>query len=164
MLERVLEVLRHSRVDRTVVVLGAHVADVRSAVKFQDEEVVLNPDYESGLASSMNVGLTAAVKMGADATLIMLGDQPRVSSKTIDALIKAYMSSRAMVVAPVYHGRRGNPVIFDKELFPRIMRIRGDVGAKAVVEESKEHLLEVAVDDEGVIVDIDTPSDQQRAS
>jgi len=65
-------------------------------------------------------------------------------------------------VIPVNGGRRGNPVLFDRSVFQELEGISGDVGAKTVVKENAAKVLEVEVDDEGVLRDIDTPSDLKR--
>jgi len=161
MLEMVLQTLRQTKVGRVVVVLGAHSSVVRGWVKFGKEKVVVNPRFKEGMSGSIRLGLAEAEE--ADAAMIVLGDQPFVSPGTIDRIIDAYVSSRSPVVVPVYHGRRGNPVLFDRSLFPQIRRIRGDVGAKSVVSGNEDKLLQVDVNDEGILVDIDTPSDYSNA-
>jgi len=161
MLERVLQTLSRTKVDRVVVVLGAHSSAVRGRVKFGREKVVLNPRFKEGMSGSLRLGLAEVEET--DAAIIVLGDQPFVSPGTIDRIIDAYVSSKSPVVVPVYHGRRGNPVLFDRSLFPQIRRIRGDVGAKSVVAGNEDKLLQVDVNDEGILVDIDTPSDYSNA-
>jgi molybdenum cofactor cytidylyltransferase len=64
----------------------------------------------------------------------------------------------------VNHGIRGNPVLFDRSVFPEIMKISGDASARSVIEKNRHSLLEVTVEDAGVLVDVDTPSDCERAS
>jgi molybdenum cofactor cytidylyltransferase len=163
MLERVLGTLRRTKVDLTVVVLGANAEEILRKVKMDREKVVVNSDYGKGMSESLKKGL-ASLQQEVDAALVVLGDQPFVSSATIDKIIEAYLKSRALVVLPVYHGRRGNPVLFDRRLFSRIMRINGDVGAKAVVEENEHELMIVEVEDEGVLLDLDTPQEFTRAN
>jgi len=162
MLEKVLRTLGRTKVDRVVVVLGANAEHVRDRVRFGKEEVVVNRRYRAGMSGSIRLGL-AEVEAETDAVIVVLGDQPFVSPVTIGALIDAYHSSKASVVVPVYHGRRGNPVLFDRKLFPQIKRVRGDIGAKSVVARNKDNVVEVDVDDEGILADIDTPSDYSRA-
>jgi molybdenum cofactor cytidylyltransferase len=162
MLERVLGTLRRSKIDRVVVVLGADMQEVRGKVKFHGETVLYNNRYKGGMSSSLKLGLKA-MHPDADAAMVVLGDQPFVSTATIDKLVDAYVASRALIVAPLYRGFRGNPILFDKRLFSQIMRISGDRGAKIVVEANKDKLTEVEVQDRGVVFDIDTPSDYERA-
>jgi len=158
MLERVLEIFRRPSVDRVVVVLGANEAQVRKRVKFADELVVVNPRFAEGMSSSLRFGLQY-VRREADAAIIALGDQPFVHPTTIDRLVETYEQSRARIVIPTYLGARGNPVLFDRSVFPQVAKIRGDTGAKSVVQKNAADVLEVEVPDRGILVDIDTPSD-----
>lgn len=162
MLQKVLDALRHTKVAEVVVVLGANEREVRSRVKFGKEKVVVSRDYEKGMSESLRVGL-AEVGPEGEAAMVVLGDQPFLRPETVDKLIDAYANSKSQIVVPVYGGRRGNPVLFDRRLFPRVMGVKGDVGAKSVVEDNEDVLLEVPVEDRGVSVDIDTPTDYAEA-
>ena len=157
-MERVLKILRRSNVGRVVVVLGANAVEVRKHVKFADELVVVNSGFAEGMSSSLRLGLRH-VGREAEAVIVALGDQPFVLPRTIDKLVAAYEKSRARIIIPTYQGSRGNPVLFDKSAFPQILSIRGDTGAKSVVQKNAADVLEVEVSDVGVLVDIDTPSD-----
>jgi molybdenum cofactor cytidylyltransferase len=161
MLERVLEIFRRSNVDKVVVVLGADAVEVKKRVKFGEELVVVNSGFAEGMSSSLKLGLKH-VGREAEAVIIALGDQPFVLPTTIDMLVAAYKGSRARIVVPTYRGARGNPVLFDRGVFPQMATIRGDIGAKSVVQKNAADVLEVEVPDMGVLVDIDTPSDLDR--
>jgi molybdenum cofactor cytidylyltransferase len=163
LLQKVLDTLQRTEVDEVVVVLGAHASDLKRKVRFSDETTVVNPDFAEGMSGSIRAGLRA-VEGKADAVLIVLGDQPLISTATIDKLIEAHKRTKALAVVPVFGGRRGNPVLFDKELFLEIEAVRGDVGAKSVVDRHPGRVVEVPVDDRGVLVDIDTPEDYSRIS
>jgi len=160
MLQRVLEVLRVSSVGRVIVVLGANAAEVKKRVKFAGEVVVVNPRFAEGMSSSLRYGVEHAGRES-DAVMIVLGDQPFVRSATIDTLVRAYEYSGARIIIPTHKGARGNPVIFDRGIIPKVALIRGDTGAKSVVQENEADVLEVEVADRGILVDIDTPSDLQ---
>ncbi len=162
-LERVLRIYRGVGVDRVVVVLGAHIEAVRERLRFEEEDVVVNPRYKEGMSGSLKVGL-AEVEKKADAMIVALGDQPFVRSETIARMIDAHARTAAPVVVPTFKGKRGNPVLFDKAAFARIRRISGDVGAKSVVASYGDKVLELAVDDPGVLFDIDTRSDYEVAA
>jgi len=163
MLGKTLDIYRRALVDRVVVVLGANAAKLREEVKFEKETVILNPLFRNGMSGSLKLGLKA-VEKEADAMIVALGDQPYVSPDTINTMIEVYSRTNASVVIPTYRGIRGNPVLFDKSVFPEIKRIKGDKGAKSVVERHSESLREVAVEDSGVLFDIDTPSDYSKAT
>jgi len=161
MLERVINVYRRPGVSPIVVVLGAHAARVRRSVILYGVSVVYNRRYLDGMSGSLRLGLKAAEK--AEAVIVALADQPFLSPDTVNAMIETYKRTGGPVVIPSYRGKRGNPVLFDRSLFPEIRRIRGDRGAKSVVNRHRDILQEVAVDDRGILVDIDTPSDYQEA-
>jgi molybdenum cofactor cytidylyltransferase len=162
-LGKVLEAFEESMVDKTVVVLGAGAPTVRSRLKLHDEVIVVNRAYSKGMSGSLKAGLRA-VETEADAVVIALGDQPFVSPSTVNALVERYLETRAAIVIPVYRGKRGNPVLFDRSLFPQLSEVVGDVGAKAVVLRNESNLEEVKVGDEGVVVDIDTPADYESVA
>jgi molybdenum cofactor cytidylyltransferase len=162
-LGRVLTVLRRSKVDEIVVVLGSEAELVRKKIRFKGEKVVVNPRYVRGMSTSIRAGLEG-VSRGADAAVIVLGDQPLLSSSVVDILVDAFLSKRAPIIVPAYRGQRGNPVLFSRSVFPEIMKIDGDRGAKSVIDAHGNEVLEVEVRDAGVILDVDTPSDLRRAA
>ena len=158
MLEKTLGTYRRSKVGKVVVVLGAHAREVKKLVRFAGEQVVVNPRFREGMSSSLRFGLN---QLGAEvgAAIIALGDQPFVRSSTIDGMMAAYEKTGAKIVVPTYRGTRGNPVLFDRGVFSQVDEIRGDVGAKSVVRQHAEDVLELEVPDRGILADIDTPSD-----
>ena len=156
LLEHVLANLRASKIDDVVVVLGARAEEIRSRVSFDRERVVMNERYADGMSTSIQAGLRA-LPGDAEAAMIVLADQPFVLPSTYDALIDAYRAAPADVVLPTYNGFRGNPVIVDRALFVEMMAIRGDTGCRAIFGEHAPR--KVAVDDRGVVTDIDTPED-----
>ena len=113
------------------------------------------------MASSLRVGLAhAAHSAGA---LALLADMPGVTSAILDQLIEAFnRAPDRAAVAPVYQGRRGNPVLLGRRLFPRLALLKGDEGARRLLG-STEGVLEIAVDDKSVLADIDTREDLERA-
>ena len=159
LLEHVLETLRGTRVADVVVVLGANAAEIRERVRFTSERLVLNRDHAAGMSSSIQAGLRAVT---ADAALIVLGDQPFVRPETIDRLIAEYERAHPKAVVPMYGDARGNPVIIDRSLFAETMQLRGDVGCRAILAKYERDVVKVAVDDRGVITDIDTAADLER--
>ena len=161
LLQKVLDTLHRTEVNEIVVVLGAQAPEVRRRTEFSDEKVVVNRAFAEGMSGSIRVGLRA-VEEEAEAVLIVLGDQPLVTAATVDKLIESYRRTKALVVLPVYSGRRGNPVLFDRELFLEIEQVKGDVGAKSVVNKHAGRVVEVPVDDRGVVVDVDTPEDYSK--
>lgn len=148
-----------------VLVTGHEQARVRRALEAgglgEGLVTVHNPDYASGLSTSLHRGL-AALPPEAEAALVCLADMPRVSAGMIDRLIAAFdpLEGRAICL-PTWGGKRGNPVVLARRFFAEIQAISGDVGAKALIGEYPEAVCEVAMDDlaagDGVLRDADTP-------
>lgn len=153
-----LEALRASDVGEIVVVLGAEADRVRRAIALEGTRVVVNPEYAEGMSSSIRTGLRAA-SPEAEAFLIVLGDQPFVTSSTLNTLIARQEATRARILVPTYRGVRGNPVLLHRSLAPEVDALTGDVGCRGVVAGHGDEVVEVPVDDPGVLVDVDTPDD-----
>ncbi len=158
-----LDSIRRSRVHETVVVLGHAAGQVRAAMPLGGVTIVENPDYERGMSSSIQAGIRAA-DATADAYLIVLGDQPFVSSETLDALIDSWEPGGPTILIPTFRGRRGNPVLVDRSLAPEMRTIHGDIGCRALFPEHPHDIREVPVDDPGILLDLDTPDQVERLS
>jgi molybdenum cofactor cytidylyltransferase len=143
---------------RPVVVVTGHESDkTRAALQGRPVSIVHNPEYEKGLSTSLRSGL-AALPPEADAALVCLGDMPKVSATLLDRLIRAFnpVEGRAICV-PTWRGKRGNPVLWGRQFFPEMAALSGDVGAKHLMGEHPELVVEVQADDDGVLADVDTP-------
>jgi molybdenum cofactor cytidylyltransferase len=127
-LRRVLE----SSLDQVILVVGHEADEVRAAVADLPVECVFNPDAAAGQSTSVRAGL-AALSPEVEAALFILGDQPGIEPKVIDALIAYWQTSGAPAVAPRYVDRIGNPVLFDRRVFPELTGLEGDSGARSIV-------------------------------
>jgi len=117
-------------------------------------EVRVCHDADTGMAASLTCAIDYA--RGAPGWLIALGDMPYVAPATIAALSRAIVEG-ARIAVPVFQGRRGNPVAFGAFHLPLLLALDGDQGARAIVHSHVAR--EVAVTDNGVLRDIDTPDD-----
>jgi len=127
--------LRHvlaSSLDQVILVVGHKSDEVRNAVAGLPVVCVFNPDAAAGQSTSVRSGI-AAVLPEVEAAVFILGDQPGVDPNVIDALVSAWRESRPPVVAPLYDDRMGNPVLFDRRVFPELALLEGDAGARPVV-------------------------------
>ncbi|MFD1623186.1 NTP transferase domain-containing protein [Azospirillum griseum] len=141
-----------------VIVVTGHQGDaVELALSGKPVRFVRNPDFADGLSASLRAGL-AAVPADADAVVVCLGDMPRVRAGVIDRLIAAFnpLEGRAICV-PTTHGKQGNPVLWDRSFFADMAGLTGDSGAKRLIGQHADRLCEVAVDDAGILYDVDTP-------
>lgn len=145
-----------SQLDELVIVVGYESAQVVAALVGLPVRVVENEAFRDGQSTSLHVGV-AALNPETDALVVLLADQPKLESRTIDALITTYRQHQPLIVAPRHAGRRGNPVLFDRTLIPQLAEISGDQGARRVIAEHISELHLVDVDDDGVLIDIDTP-------
>jgi molybdenum cofactor cytidylyltransferase len=149
-----------ARVDRVIVVLGAHADACRQALTGLPVEIALNATWADGQASSLRAGLAHLAAGGAQpqAAVIMLCDQPQVSPELLDALIARYHATRAAVVASRYATDVvGPPALFDRSLFAQLETLTGDIGARRVIEARAADLETVPFP--GGTLDIDTPAD-----
>jgi molybdenum cofactor cytidylyltransferase len=157
MVARVVDAVLASQARPVVVVTGNEAERVRGALAGRAVAFVHNPGFAEGLSASLKRGI-AAVPADCDGALVCLGDMPRVTSRDLDRLIAAFnpVEGRAICV-PVRDGKRGNPVLWAKRFFAEILGLAGDVGAKHLIGAYPEAVAEVATDDDGVLIDIDTP-------
>jgi molybdenum cofactor cytidylyltransferase len=162
LLEQVLDTVRNARVDEIIVVLGHEADRVRDRVSFDGARAIVNPAYMEGMSTSLRAGVRAADPRS-DGFLIVLGDQPFVASATINTLINRRNGSHAKVLIPTYERRRGNPVLLDRSLSEDVQSITGDLGCRAIFGRHTRGILEVPVEDPGILVDLDTPEQIARA-
>lgn len=140
-----------------VVVTGQDDAAIREALADLAVRFAVNPSPQSGQGSSIAVGV-AALKPWTRAALIALGDQPRVPDAVVPALLAALERTGQAVVAPVYRGTQGTPVLFAAEVFAELRALTGDAGARAVVDARPERVERVSFD-VAMPPDVDTPED-----
>jgi molybdenum cofactor cytidylyltransferase len=143
-----------------VVVTGQDDRGVRAALGGVTVRFVVNPRPQAGQGSSIAVGM-AALKPWTSAVLIALGDQPRLPEGVIAALLRAREQTGQPIVAPVYRGAQGTPVLFAAEIFGELAALDGDAGARSVVQLRPERVARVAVD-APMPLDVDTPEDYAR--
>jgi CTP:molybdopterin cytidylyltransferase MocA len=162
LVDRAAAALRDAGCTPVVVVLGAAAAEVARSAELEEAVVVVNEDWASGMGSSLCTGLTALTELQAAATVVMLVDQPRVTSAVVSRLVENHSPGVAAVVAS-YDGRRRNPVLLDASVWPEVVAAAaGDVGARAWLDTHADEVVLVACDDLGSDIDIDTAADLER--
>jgi molybdenum cofactor cytidylyltransferase len=144
LLGHVVERVRTFPVDETWIVLGADIDAVMDAVDLSGFGVVENPEWQEGLASSLRAGLDALTRLSkADGAMVVLGDQPEIGGDVVIQLVERFRRSKALAVVPKYRYATGNPVIVRRELWPRLMSLEGDEGAKRLLTAHPEWVEEV---------------------
>ena len=165
LLRRPVEAARASRLERIVVVLGNEAARVESAIADLVDgarvRTVVNPAYDRGQGGSVVAGL-GAVGEDFPAAMFLMGDQPLLDAAIIDDLIAAHERTGKAICFPLCRGRRRNPVLFAARFFPDILRLTGDVGARALIDAHREAAAAVEYADEAPFRDVDRLPDLER--
>jgi molybdenum cofactor cytidylyltransferase len=143
-----------SRCAAVHVVVGARAPQVRAALAGLGAEVVGCADWEEGMAASIRAGVASAARSGCDAVLLALADQPRVEPAHLDALV-ARLEAGASVAASAYAGTLGAPAAFARAHFGELLALRGDRGAKALLERHRAAVAAVPCD--AAAFDVDEP-------
>ncbi len=154
LLEHALAAMAAARsIGPVVVVLGAHAQAILAEVALQGAAPVLATDWADGQGASLRAGV-AALAPRVEAIVVTLGDQPAITAAAIDAVAGA-RDGRSDAVRASWAGRPGHPVLLERALFARVEELRGDEGARGLLEHARVRL--VACDGLGADADVDTP-------
>jgi len=147
-----------SKCDRVVIVIGSRAQEMRRELEGLPVSIVENPDWQSGMSSSVRVGLAELSRD--DAVLIMLCDQPFVTAAVLDKLIETYHQTGMPIVASDYGTARGVPALFARELYPELASLTADEGARRIIARHPE--LVATVEFAAGVVDVDTRDEYRR--
>jgi CTP:molybdopterin cytidylyltransferase MocA len=158
-IEAVLENLREAPVDEIIVIVGAEAGRLSEVCERYGVRTVANEEWERGQATSVLAGLRAS---GGRAAVVLLGDQPFVGAEAVERLVAAFAEGAKVAVA-TYGGKRRNPVLFSREVWPLLeAELAGDEGARSVLRRHPELVVEVPCEGVGDPVDVDTREDLRR--
>jgi molybdenum cofactor cytidylyltransferase len=163
-LARTIDNVRSAGLVEIVLVLGASAEAIRRQLPqslLKGLKVVVNQAYAQGMASSLREGLSALDPQCA-AALIVLGDQPLVRPQTLQQIMAGYHRSEAQIVIPSHQGKRGNPVLLGRPVFPEVMALEGDTGCRAIFVNRMDAIFKVEVEDPGILLDVDDQDDYDR--
>lgn len=160
-IERVADAALNSQAEPVVVVLGAEIEQSRAALAGRPVNIIINPDWAKGQSASLKAGL-AALPPNISSVVFLLVDLPGITPNIIDALIARHRQTLAPLVWPEFEGRRGNPVLFDRNLFAELAAVSGDTGGKPVLMAHQDNAERVAVTDEAIVQDIDRLQDLEN--
>lgn len=160
-IEAVLDNLREAPVDEVIVVVGADAERLREVCERYGVRSVANEEWERGQSTSVLAGLRACDKKSR-AAVILLGDQPFVGADAVERLVAAFAEGANVAVA-TYGGKRRNPVLFSREVWPLLeAELAGDEGARSVLRQHPELVVEVPCEGVGDPTDVDTREDLRR--
>jgi len=151
-ISRAVEVAGHA----VTVVLGANAAELAPLLRHSPATVVVNRDWPEGLASSIRTGI-AHLPGACEAVLLMLADQAAVSSEDLRRLITAWRRQPQCIAAALYAATIGVPAVFPSECFSNLTELRGDRGARVLLQRYRDRVVRVPMP--SAAIDIDTPED-----
>ncbi|OQP60392.1 hypothetical protein A3860_33990 [Niastella vici] len=126
-----------------VVVMGSNADQLAAGLNHSQVQIVFNPEWEQGIASSIRYGLQALLNRtpAPDQVIFMVCDQPFVTAGLLLELVNERQNTRKPIVASAYGGTLGIPALFEKSLFPQLLDLQGDTGARKLIQ---QHTDEVA--------------------
>jgi molybdenum cofactor cytidylyltransferase len=155
MIRRTIDAVLKSTLRPVIVITGHEAEGVAQALANLPIEFAHAAAYAEGMSASLKAAV-AAVPVSCGGALICLGDMPYVDPDTLDRLARAYDPAGPHVaVVPVFQGERGNPALLGRAMFPDILALSGDQGARPLLAAAPDRVLEFAVDDPGSLRDID---------
>lgn len=157
-IETVIDSVIQSDIDEVLVVLGSNAENIAEKIRNYPLMTTVNPNFRDGMLSSIQWGFEN-VPESIEAVLVMLGDQPLVTSSVINRIIQTYKQTKKGIILPVYHKRRGHPILIDFKYRDEVKQINPDTGLRELVHNHTQDILEVEVDDPGILKDIDTLED-----
>ena len=158
-IEAVFDNLRGAPVDEIIVIVGADAQRLREVCERYGVRTVANEEWERGQSTSVLAGLRAC---GGEAAVVLLGDQPFVGAEAVERLVAAFAEGAKVAVA-TYEGKRRNPVLFSREVWPLLeAELAGDEGARSVLRRHPGLVVEVPCEGVGDPADVDTREDLRR--
>jgi molybdenum cofactor cytidylyltransferase len=160
--QQIVDTLIASRVLDIVLVLGADAEPIQTQLNWFEGKTVINKEWEKGQLSSVLEGLRAVEQQDLHGVLVWPVDRPLASRHVVVGMLHQFWTKHKQIVVPIYKGRRGHPVLFGKDLFHDLESAPIDKGARKVLQDHPNDVLEYQTEEEGVVINIDSPEDYQR--
>ncbi len=161
LVRRAADTVRTAGIAEIIAVLGHQAEAVGAALQGSVTQMIYNADHSSGMASSIRAGLAAAPSNW-DGAFILLGDMPLITPVSLQQMMQRFAPDEGHeVVVPMVQGQRANPLLWARAHWPGLMQLTGDNGGRALLAEATDVLCEVALDDLGMLKDVDDPASWQ---
>lgn len=160
-IETIIDKVIPSKVDKILVVLGSDWEKVEMKIKKFSLKITVNPNFKKGMLSSVQWGFKALPE-NTESVLVLLGDQPAISTAIIDKIIDVYKTTRKGIVLPVYRKERGHPVLIDLKYKNEVESLSHEVGLRGLVYSHPEDIREVKVKTASILRDMDYLEDYQK--
>lgn len=162
LLQHNINVACNSLANEIVIVLGANAEIIKKEVNQKRARLTLNTAWQEGIASSIRCGLTTLLEIqpSPQALILMLCDQPYTSTTLINSLFTTHHETGTPIIACSYANTFGPPALFHKSLFPELLQLKGDTGARQIIHHHQKNTTLLPFPQGNI--DIDTPSDYQN--
>ena len=157
-IEKVIDNINITGVDKILVVLGAGKDEVLKVIRNYSVMHCYNENYKQGMFSSVKCGFRSLPE-SYDAALVFLGDQPRIPPGVVDALISAYRNAKKGIVVPIYNSNRGHPLLIDAKYKDEIEKMDMKDSMRSIAQKFAGDVLEVETNTPAILKDIDTQED-----
>ena len=161
LLKNSMEEALNANADSVMVVLGAHSNLLYGEIDKNKVQLVVNTEWEEGMASSIRIGLKSLLKLipSVETVIFIVCDQPHLSASLLNELLITHQKTGKPIVASNYGEAIGPPALFHKSFFSELMQLKGDTGAKKIIQQHSSEIATVSFP-EGQI-DIDSPADYE---
>ena len=160
LVNHIIQTAAASEIGDITVVLGCHKELIEPKIKATHARIIVNPNWISGLSSSIKCGISSLAEDIEGAFVILL-DQPFISIRLFNDMIDLFYKNQSMITAPRVGRQQANPVLFRRDIFPELLQISGDKGAKGLLKKYKVKWLDWQ--DGNLLFDIDSQEDYQEA-
>lgn len=165
LIEWVLNAALNSKLNQIVLVLGYAYQKILQTLGEKSQHsklsIEINPEFEKGQSQSLRTGLSKVIS-DFPAVMFLLGDQPMLNAATINILLQRFWADDKDICVPICRGKRKTPAIFSRRFYTQLMGIKGDMGARQLIDENPDRVLTVEIDNPIYFFDIDTKKDFER--
>ncbi len=160
LLRRAAEIAVQANFYSTVIVLGANINSLQKEVEDLPLEIAENEIWDNGISSSIKAGLNAVSRQNLDAAVIMLCDQPLVTTKTLHKIRDVFLHTGTPIAACQYQNTAGVPALFAREIFTELLNLQEDEGAKKIIQKYADKTTLISAPE--AAFDVDTLQDYEK--
>jgi molybdenum cofactor cytidylyltransferase len=162
LIEWVLQAAKLTPLDKYFLVVRPENKEIIKTGKKWGAEIVLNPEYKSGMSSSIQKALHQISSEELYGFFVLLGDQPLINPSILYKMLLAFTPGKKEIVVPFYKDRQGNPVFFDGYWKDELMKLSGDVGGRVLIKAHPERVKRFKIPNESILLDIDREEDYEK--
>lgn len=162
LIEWVLQAAKLTPLDKYLLVVRPEDREIIKIGKRWGAEIVINPEYKSGMSSSIKKALHQISSENLEGFFVILGDQPLINPSILFKMLLAFTPGKKEIVVPFYKDKQGNPVFFDAYWKDELMKLSGDVGGRVLIKAHPERIKRFKISDESILLDIDREKDYEK--